>query len=254
MELINDKISSMVYNSNTQSRSLFRELDSSFRKAVNSPVEFKKDKELNSLENKNVRLTYLIFRSKIRIATDLKITTEAVMYLERIELTMNFTLNNYNEDESESYDGSSPNSNIILKKVKVNGFSWPYHPFQIISWIAFIIGDVVYFAIIFPILLPLWSVLFIILSCIYFILTISIIVFALKAMKWNPTDNNVLLTRKQLSCGQFPEQGDFKYFCEICNSYVSEKSKHWGDCNKCVESFDHHCKWLNSCKISLIEF
>ena len=145
----------MIYNSNTKGHSLFRELDSSLKKVVNSLDEFKKDKVINSFENKNVRLTYLIYRYKVRIATGLKTTTEAVMFLERIELTMNYILNNYNEDESDNYDGSSSNSKIILKKVKANGFSWPYHPFQIISWIVFIIGDVVYFAIIFPILLPL---------------------------------------------------------------------------------------------------
>lgn len=29
--------------------------------------------------------------------------------------------------------------------------------------------------------------------------------------------------------------------------FSGPKVKHCGVCNKCVEDFDHHCKWLNNC-------
>ena len=39
----------------------------------------------------------------------------------------------------------------------------------------------------------------------------------------------------------------FDYYCEICKTHVQERTKHCGDCNRCVHVFDHHCKWLNNC-------
>jgi len=36
-------------------------------------------------------------------------------------------------------------------------------------------------------------------------------------------------------------------FCYLCESNVRKRSKHCRRCNKCVDTFDHHCPWLNTC-------
>ncbi|XP_072968070.1 protein S-acyltransferase 18 [Typha angustifolia] len=36
-------------------------------------------------------------------------------------------------------------------------------------------------------------------------------------------------------------------FCALCDFEVKLHSKHCRSCNRCVDGFDHHCKWLNNC-------
>lgn len=36
-------------------------------------------------------------------------------------------------------------------------------------------------------------------------------------------------------------------YCDFCRTLVGVRTKHCRECDKCVENFDHHCKWLNNC-------
>lgn len=36
-------------------------------------------------------------------------------------------------------------------------------------------------------------------------------------------------------------------FCPICDCEVKLRSKHCKTCERCVDGFDHHCRWLNNC-------
>lgn len=39
----------------------------------------------------------------------------------------------------------------------------------------------------------------------------------------------------------------FEFICQLCKTHVHNRTKHCGECNRCVAVFDHHCKWLNNC-------
>ncbi|BBN00402.1 palmitoyltransferase ZDHHC1/11 [Marchantia polymorpha subsp. ruderalis] len=36
-------------------------------------------------------------------------------------------------------------------------------------------------------------------------------------------------------------------FCSLCEAEIFKHSKHCRACDKCVDGFDHHCRWLNNC-------
>lgn len=45
-----------------------------------------------------------------------------------------------------------------------------------------------------------------------------------------------------------PFCGDNGLQCQWCHTILTDsQTKHCSLCNKCVEGFDHHCKWLNQC-------
>ncbi|CAD8076929.1 unnamed protein product [Paramecium primaurelia] len=64
-----------------------------------------------------------------------------------------------------------------------------------------------------------------------------------------PTDQFLLLQfeyrnqGKQLSL----EKYKLESYCDICEAYVKENTKHCKHCNRCCQDFDHHCKWVNNC-------
>ena len=72
-------------------------------------------------------------------------------------------------------------------------------------------------------------------------------------MRWNEIQQIEMYfsQNKQIKNGLIPDKGNYKHFCEIWFSYVSERTKHWGDWNRWVDLFDHHWKWLNNCIGSL---
>lgn len=41
--------------------------------------------------------------------------------------------------------------------------------------------------------------------------------------------------------------GAYEFMCEVCDTHVLNSAKHCGACNRCVDQFDHHCKWINNC-------
>lgn len=63
----------------------------------------------------------------------------------------------------------------------------------------------------------------------------------------DPTDYIVVAERKAKAL-QLPfDTKPYNQICTICQTHVLEESKHCGQCDRCVDGFDHHCKWLNNC-------
>ena len=61
------------------------------------------------------------------------------------------------------------------------------------------------------------------------------------ASKVDPSDPNIY------GLGKVNNSSGLVNYCRICRSVVMEGSKHCAKCDKCVEGFDHHCEWLNTC-------
>lgn len=72
--------------------------------------------------------------------------------------------------------------------------------------------------------------------------------FGVMATMVDPEDK---IIKVQLECRRndrmFYDEHLYDYYCQICEFYVQDGSKHCRTCNKCVEGFDHHCQWLNNC-------
>lgn len=125
-----------------------------------------------------------------------------------------------------------------------HGCSVAPDPYQLIACT----GGVLFVAAYSFLVLPLYSArLSIALGTAYFLNFALTVFFWLRATLTDPTDSVILAERKALALSQHFDSRLYKEICTICTAHVNEDSKHCGKCNRCVEGFDHHCKWLNNC-------
>ncbi|CAG9324202.1 unnamed protein product [Blepharisma stoltei] len=128
--------------------------------------------------------------------------------------------------------------------MKKNGFSLPLHPYQMLSWILLILFSISFYALYLPIM-PSGLFEFYLLSfTILYLLTIFWIYLTTHGDPTDPVVLQELLAKKE---NKPFDSKKYSFMCTACKTHVSINSKHCGTCDKCIEGFDHHCKWLNNC-------
>jgi palmitoyltransferase len=125
-----------------------------------------------------------------------------------------------------------------MRPVKRHGFMCPLHPLQTCSWVLVVYSMAVCFIVILPLLPDFFKSGF---AVSLSIACVSLLLSALLTTCIDPTDPMAAKRKKP------DENAEFRAFCSICNCRVSLNAKHCGQCNRCVDGFDHHCKWLNNC-------
>ncbi|CAL8089997.1 unnamed protein product [Orchesella dallaii] len=135
---------------------------------------------------------------------------------------------------------------------RIHGFELPLHPQQIMSWVIMLFIAIFTYAVMIPDLgqdsghcflafLVFITVLYTFLLILYFAATIV-----------DPAHSAVRATKSKTPVPEFDREKHLHVIengrCHLCNITVtSQRTKHCGICNKCVEGFDHHCRWLNQC-------
>lgn len=121
---------------------------------------------------------------------------------------------------------------------RVNGFTLPIHPLQVLLWAIYLVLPIPSAISTFPMpLFPLTPsiIIFFHLLLIILILYLSLFDPGIKInhlpREYNQENGHVIENLK----------------CQICFHTVDHTTKHCKSCNKCISGFDHHCVWLNNC-------
>ncbi|XP_072904792.1 palmitoyltransferase ZDHHC1-like isoform X4 [Hemitrygon akajei] len=131
---------------------------------------------------------------------------------------------------------------------KVNGWSWPPHPYQILSWIAYLYFLIIVVGIFIPLLPLSWIPAGYIWLGVVFTWHLAFYVISATI---DPAEDSV----RDKGYKKLPPVFNRKTrktcirnrYCRHCKVHVAKSSKHCTKCNKCVFNFDHHCKLLNNC-------
>jgi palmitoyltransferase len=133
---------------------------------------------------------------------------------------------------------------MSTRPVRENGFSLPLHPLQILAWVLMTTLTVTYYILTVPALPTPYQAVF---SVVYSTALTLTAALGYICTKCNPTDPTVYLERQSRISQQPFDSTGFPKVCKICRTHVLQHSRHCGKCNRCVNGFDHHCKWLNNC-------
>ena len=134
---------------------------------------------------------------------------------------------------------------------RVHGFQTPLHPQQVVAWVLLVYFTIFSFLVIVPSFTEDLQLAFYI---VHILIYSSHLIMHLVSMLLDPADYNLRAKEgnKKKTVPEFDRRQHAHVIengrCHLCNITISsQRTKHCSTCNKCVDVFDHHCKWLNQC-------
>ena len=116
------------------------------------------------------------------------------------------------------------NVSTVLKKrngVRLNGFNFPPHPQQLLTYLIFLL-DLISFYLINMTSLSFSVPLVVICSIVYFVLSLAVVILAVKATATDPSDPTIELHRIAQARGERFDSSKYEYFCCVCDTFVED--------------------------------
>lgn len=133
-----------------------------------------------------------------------------------------------------------------MPPLRRNGLHRPWHPRQVISILVFFYTTTLFFSLIIPSISPIY--LQTILGLIYLLIFLLGLITFYQTSHIDPmlTRSTPAFQRLATRCASGNTPAGVRY-CTTCSDYMPPRTKHCKLCAKCVQVFDHHCLYLNTC-------
>ncbi|KAL0272180.1 UNVERIFIED_CONTAM: hypothetical protein PYX00_005257 [Menopon gallinae] len=132
---------------------------------------------------------------------------------------------------------------------RIHGLQLPLHPQQVMGWLVLLSVGAATFLVLIPSLSTSFR------ECLLIVLGVLFgihIVSHVAALLLDPADPELRALKVKVAVPEFDRTKHAHVIengrCHLCNIKTKgPRTKHCSVCNKCIDKFDHHCKWLNHC-------